>query len=514
MCSRLVCVLRAVVWGMACSVAVCGQTPAVEQSANQPGYTLHVATHLVLTDVTVLDKHGNPVHGLSQSAFQIFDNGKPQEIASFSEHSGNENPPPAAPSGAGEFTNSFLQHPPAAFNVLLLDVTTIHIADQMYLADQLRKFVESLPPGELLAIYTRAGDAVVLLQNFTSDHTLLRAAISKAVPHLQQPGSWAASDLDTLQQMVLSLRPYPGRKNLIWFSGGSNLALLADDPQFPIFINMRPIYDELEATRIAVYPVDARGLTIGEPGAMVWQQMMMQDTARATGGRAFYNNNGLKQIAARIVDDGAQFYTLTYNPHEEKFDNKWHKVKVVVKADGESYDLSYRRGYYDDGSNVTPGSGGRTPLRADGSTSRQGPDVLKAPILFSATVLPAASVPPSPKTIVAAPPGKNQATYNIHYALPASGFVQHTRDERPQVEVGTGVLGVNRLGAHVARQVETVRIGIDPEKFRDHPNGIIGLDQQINLPKGEDFLYIMVWDEDSGRFGIVQAPLMVPKPAK
>ncbi len=510
--------------GLACSIAVRAQTPAAGQ-ATQPGYTLHVGTRIVLTDVTVTDKHGNPVQGLNRAAFQIFDNGKTQQIASFSEHTAAENPQPAAQPGPREFNNSFLQHPPPAFNVLLLDITTIRIQDQMYLADQLQKFVAAMPPGDLLAVYTRAGDFVVLLQNFTSDHTLLRAAISKAVPRLQQPGSWAASDLSTLQQMVISLRPYPGRKNLIWFSGGSNLALLADASQFPVFINMRPMYDELESTRIAVYPVDARGLTVGEGGGMVWQHMMMEDTAQATGGHAFYNNNGLKQIADRIVDDGNDFYTLTYYPHEQTFDNKWHKVKVMVEVEGGPYQLSYRRGYYDDGSNLAPrsgdlsnlaASGERKVLRADGSTPQDRPDVLKPPILFSATVLPAVSVPSasSAGAIAAPPPKKNQVPYTIHYTLPAADFTQQLQDGRPRVVIGTGVLGVNRLGAPVVRQLERAQVGIDPEKFRAYPNGTVGFDEQINLPKGEEFLYIMVWDENSGRFGTVQAPLNVPKPAK
>lgn len=498
-------------WALTCSIKVCAQTPAAAHTT-QPGYTLHVATHLVLTDVTVLDKHGNPVRGLKRSAFQIFDNGKPQQIASFSEHSGDENQQPVPQSGAGEYTNSFLQHPPPAFNVLLLDVTTIRMVDQMSLADQLQKFVATMRPTDLLAVYTRAGDSVVLLQDFTADHAMLQSAISKAVPHLQQPGSWASSDLDTLQQMVVFLRPYPGRKNLMWFSGGSNLALLADATQFPVAVNMQPIYDELEATRIAVYPIDARGLTVGEAGGMmIWQHMMMQDTARATGGRAFYNNNGLKQVAARIVDNGADFYTLTYNPHDQKFDDKWHKVKLIAGAGGEPYSLSYRRGYYDDGSNITQNPGDRTALRTDGTTQRQGPDVFKTPILFSATVLPAATLPPVPATLAAKPPNKNQTTYNIHYNLPAADFKLQTKNDRTLVAIGTGLLGVNRLGARVALNVESVKTVIDPEKFRANPNGLIEFDEQINLPKGESFLYIMVWDEDSGRFGTVQAPLNVPK---
>ena len=57
------------------------QTPPAQST-----YTFRADTHIVLTDVTVTDAKGNPVHGLPQTAFRIFDNNKPQEIASFEEH--------------------------------------------------------------------------------------------------------------------------------------------------------------------------------------------------------------------------------------------------------------------------------------------------------------------------------------------------------------------------------------------------------------------------------------------
>lgn len=52
----------------------------------QSGYTFRANSRVVLTDVTVTDANGNPVHGLKASDFHVFDNNKPQEIASFEEH--------------------------------------------------------------------------------------------------------------------------------------------------------------------------------------------------------------------------------------------------------------------------------------------------------------------------------------------------------------------------------------------------------------------------------------------
>lgn len=498
-----------------CVAGVDAQTaPPPAEGASKPGYTLHVGTRVVLTDVTVTDRYGNPIRKLDRAAFHIFDNGRPEQIASFAEHTGEESVAIPPPQGKEVFSNSYLGHPPPVFDAILIDATTIHIVDQMYLTNQLDKFVEALPAGEPLAIYARLGGSVVLMQDFTSDHARLHAAVHKAIPRLQQPGSWAASDLDTLQQMIMFLRQYPGRKDLIWFSGGSNLALLADATGFPTYVNMQPLYDELETTRIAVYPVDARGLTVSEPGGMPFQHMMMEDTAEATGGQAFFNTNGLADAASRIASSSANFYTLTYSPHEQKFDNRWHKVKI--KIEGGSYRLSYRRGYYDDGAGAGPPSGEvRTALRADGTTTQKQPEVPKTPIIFTATVLPANEAvgrPSVPAVNEAGPLKKNERSYRIHYTLPAADFVQQSSDGRQSVRVGAGLLAVNSLGTPIARQVNGLSIGIDPDKFRANPDGTIGFDEEIHLPRGEDFLYIIAWDEASGRFGMVQVPVTVPKP--
>jgi VWFA-related protein len=312
-----------------------------------------MSTRIVLTDVTVTDSSGNPIRGLTRSDFHIFDDNHPQTLSSFVEHT--ESPtaaPVAAPASSSVVSNDFLLHPPEPVNVLLIDTTTIRLIDQMYVYQQLTRFVDSLPPGEPIAIYNRSGDTTLLLQNFTSDHALLLAAIRRAVPHFRSPGAWYTSDLDTLQQMAAFLQQIPGRKNLLWFSSGSNLFLQPDPTDLADQPARAPIYDLLEAERIAIYPIDARGLTVNLPSYMPFQQMQMEEDAQATGGIAFYNNNGLAQIASRIISNDSSYYTLTYAPQGLRRNGKWHHVKVTL--DNPHYHLSYRRGYYDDGQNNLP----------------------------------------------------------------------------------------------------------------------------------------------------------------
>jgi hypothetical protein len=66
--------------------AVFALVHAQSPPAQQPESTFQVGTRIVLTDVTVTDRNGNPVHGLKASDFQIFDNNKPQVLASLEDH--------------------------------------------------------------------------------------------------------------------------------------------------------------------------------------------------------------------------------------------------------------------------------------------------------------------------------------------------------------------------------------------------------------------------------------------
>jgi VWFA-related protein len=165
------------------------QSASVSPPTQQPIYTLHTNKRVVLTDVTVTGHKGNPIHGLNASAFQILDNGEPQDLASFEEHSGA--PIESAPQVAlkpGVYSNDFLLHPPPVFNIVLIDLATIiNLPDQMYLYYELNQFLEHLSPGEPLAVYMRWGTNLMLLQNFTSDRTLLLAAVHRALPRFRSP---------------------------------------------------------------------------------------------------------------------------------------------------------------------------------------------------------------------------------------------------------------------------------------------------------------------------------------
>src|SRR5215472_4705255 len=239
------------------------------QQGAPPSPTLRVNSRAVLIDVVVMDSNGNPVTGLQKSAFQIFDNGQPQAINAFEVHTGGiwKDSERLRPRSNGRS----VAEEPSARNVLLIDTSRMDIVEQMSLYKQLVRFVQNLPPHVPIAVFLRSYAFPVMLQDFTTDHVLLEAAIAKAIPHLQKFGAAVsnpeAADYLGPQRIADYLSQVPGRKNLLWFLCGTNAgrsislanAGISQDPG-DLSENMHRIYDLSETARVSIYPIDVRGL--------------------------------------------------------------------------------------------------------------------------------------------------------------------------------------------------------------------------------------------------------------
>jgi VWFA-related protein len=472
---------------------------------------LHGSARIVLTDVTVKDRAGHIVHELPASAFHISDNNQPETISTFEEHNNAptaiQNLPASAPN---TYSNAFLEHLPPVLNIVVLDTATLRLTDQMYLAYEFNNFLKSLPPDLPLALYARVGEAPVLVQDFTSDHALLLAASAKVMPHLPPPGRdpLHITDNNLLGQLAIELAQLPGRKNVLWFSGGeAGISLDPRDYQDPSVL--QSVYDQIELARISVYPIDARGLT-GNGASLALQHLQMREIADNTGGEAVYNRNWLAQAATKILEQDNSFYTLVFSPKDFHPDNKWHQVKV--KVDGGPYTLSYRRGYFADGTNLGPKSDDRprTLLLAGGKTKDLPADLHSSPIIFTASIVPAGDPPPTPGAEFYAlndnaPVKKGRNTYSIFYSLPPDILATHTVDGRENASFEVAVLGFNQAGEQVLEKGDRVSV-----KFpHDDPHMPVDVAQNVGLPRGDLYLFVAIWDLTTGRTGTLQIPFTV-----
>jgi VWFA-related protein len=297
--------------------------PSASVAANVPAAptVLHTQSKLVLVDVLVTD-HGKPVTGLDRSKFHVFQDGHEQDITSFDESlSGKNGPadasaaivrPPALPPDT--YSNQPAYPKTNAVNVLLLDGLNTETTDQQYVRREMVSYLKTLLPGQQIAIFT-LGSKLRLIQGFTADTGKLLATLAdmKAIPsaslrqspqqraddqgvidrmievgatpqaiastqdflnesELQQTGMRVDLTLKAFQELARYLGGIPGRKNLVWFSGSFPLQFFASggDPIGQMAMNVDGAFGEkvrdtanlLAAERVAVYPVDARGVMV------------------------------------------------------------------------------------------------------------------------------------------------------------------------------------------------------------------------------------------------------------
>ncbi|MFQ5723553.1 MAG: VWA domain-containing protein, partial [Terriglobia bacterium] len=371
---------------------------------------LRVTTRLVLVDVVVRDKDGNPVRDLTKEDFVLLEEGEPQEIATFSFKQPGQQAPPPPPLPPNVFTNRpEYTAPPGPLTILLLDVLNTRFTDQAYVRDQMMRYLtEQLEPNQRTAIFALGG-RLHLLQNFTTDPQLLRAALAqfageqsgelrrgqateiapeilsvmaqfpyqRALESLQQFNTEqayqsvdrrVATTLKALRMIARSTAGYPGRKNLIWVSSAFPFTLEPQD-----FEQYRSYADEMQQTaslltdaRVAVYPVDARGLVgssgfsattsgaLSGPGlagqlsqeseSLTSTQHSMRQLAKDTGGRAFVNRNDIDIAVQLGVADGSTYYSLGYYPTNKDWDGKFRRIEVRLLRKG--VEVRHRRGYY------------------------------------------------------------------------------------------------------------------------------------------------------------------------
>ena len=69
--------------GLAIVLALVLVRGSVVSQQTPTDYTFHATTELVLVNVTVRDKNGNPVRDLKREDFTVLEDNKPQQVISF-----------------------------------------------------------------------------------------------------------------------------------------------------------------------------------------------------------------------------------------------------------------------------------------------------------------------------------------------------------------------------------------------------------------------------------------------
>jgi len=332
-----------------------GPTAVQEKSQIE---TISVTSREVVLDVVALDAKGHSISGLKPSDFALLEDGVPQTIKDVSEHHAMSAADVAkvAPEAMlpNAFTNAVPQGNTNSVTVILLDALNSPLHAQMYLREELIAFMKKLPPGNTFAIF-QMDDSMHLVQGFTSDRATLLQAVQSKRDRVIRPDFLAPGNKQLRQQIMTQglkameqyLAAFPGRKNLVWFTAAVPHTVfgLSRNP-FPDSVDYDNITERsanaLSLSRIAVYPIDDRGLEV-----YAWNRASHEELdkiADATGGKAFYNNNGLREALTEIAETGSNYYTIAYSPTNTVWNA--HHRDIELSVPGRKITLLYRHRYY------------------------------------------------------------------------------------------------------------------------------------------------------------------------
>src|SRR5262245_26572609 len=387
------------------SVRAQQQQPA--QQTQQPVF--RTTTRLIVQTVTVKDKDGKVVEGLTANDFSVTEDGQPQDIA-FVEFQRMQGATPAATPAAAaaaaapqaapadlanRATLTQIAAPPPGdiryqdrrLLVFYFDGSAMSPPDQIRAYTNALKYIDTqMTPADLIAIMAFQEGAVSVKADFTDNKNTLREVIqiliygddqnNDGIADHPEGSAFGQNDaefnifntdrqLAALQTAVSMLRPLPEQKTLLYFASG--LRLNGADNQ----AQLRATINAAIRANVTLNPIDARGLVatppLGDasrasPGGLgmftgklaetaVNNFQRSQDTlfalAKDTGGKAMLDYNDLSLGIVQAAQAVSDYYLVGYYSTHTDTDGKFRRVRITLNGDKVG-ELAYRQGYYAD----------------------------------------------------------------------------------------------------------------------------------------------------------------------
>jgi len=242
--------------------------------------------------------------------------------------------------------------------------TPMRKGDCPYILDyQAFKIVEQHDP---LALDVAAYETLACRYNNDPRHLpeAQRDAQNQAMIVLGMVEHESESALRGLEQLIRRMSVMPGERNIVLISPGflTDTVLNQWDELIGRALRVNVTINSFDAR--GLYAVDTSGGDIANPQIVstlrpefleqkseIYRQELVEstgvlsDTAQATGGTFFHNNNDLDEGFRQVRSLPEVYYVLGFSPSRLKYDGRFHSLKVSLTAHG-PYSLQARRGYY------------------------------------------------------------------------------------------------------------------------------------------------------------------------
>ena len=270
------------------------QQSLLAQTTLEDDKPLSVNTDLVTFNVSVTDREGKAVAGLTKRVFNVFDNKVLQEINLVSDEDA-----PASVSIVFDTSGSMSEKKIIQAKVALANfINTSQIRDEFFLIDFNTR-------ARLILDRTRNSDAV--LKKFT---------------YLEPQGNTALFDAVYLgvEKVLNGARP---KKIVLIISDGEDN-------------NSRYSFGELrrriQETGVVIYAIGFGGYYPLKGGLS--GRETLKELAQTTGGKAFFPNDSIEMSEDfdRIALEIRRFYSISYYPTNFIADGKWHRLDVKLNS--------------------------------------------------------------------------------------------------------------------------------------------------------------------------------------
>lgn len=316
--------LSVAVISLATAVSVSAQKPKASPSptpaTETPQGIEKIAIRRVRLPITVTDKKGNFVPGLTQNDFTILEDRVPQSIETFSDDLAQTTP---------------------LYVAVLMDTSGSTAGKLKFQQESAMNFIQTvIKPRKDRVLFATFDDEINLMQDFTDKLDLL----DKAVYGVKKVGTHTAL-FDAIWQFCdEKMRSVPGRRVLLVVTDGEDTYSRA---------NIRDAVDIAQRTETTIFAISTKaGFLATVPGVEAGQvadkkDKDLQTLAEETGGTAFFTGDmlSLERSFTKISKELRAQYLVTYNPTNKSYDGSFRKIDVKL-VDGRG-DLKVRtkRGY-------------------------------------------------------------------------------------------------------------------------------------------------------------------------
>lgn len=270
--------------------------------------------------ITVVDKKGQFVPGLTQNDFLVFEDKAPQQIETFSDDLGESLP---------------------LYVAVLMDTSPSTAGKLKFEQESAMNFIQTVVrPRRDRVLFATFDHQIELKQDFTDKLDLL----DRAVFGVKKLGTQTALYDAIWQFCDEKLRSVSGRRVLVVITDGEDTYSRAD---------LRDAIDIAQRTETTIYVISTKaGLSGTVPGVRVGEVKDKIDNtlvklAEETGGVAFFTGDmlSLERSFTKINKELRAQYLVTYKPGNDRYDGSFRRIEVRLANGQGGLKVRTKQGY-------------------------------------------------------------------------------------------------------------------------------------------------------------------------